>query len=88
MTTHYSVAELSNLIEAAEKACRPGSRESPALIVRGRSPNSVNPIARPVVPSCWRAWLHLARLGEERGDLPGYLLEFVDLAVGGDEVLE
>src|SRR5437879_466189 len=45
-------------------------------------------IARPVVPSCWRAWLHLASLAEERGDLPGYLLEFVDLAVGGDEARE
>ena len=37
---------------------------------------------------CGRAWLHLASLVEERGDLPGYLLEFVDLAVGGDEVRE
>ncbi len=45
-------------------------------------------IARLVVPSCRRAWLHLASLAEERGDLPGYLLEFVDLAVGGDEVRE
>jgi integrase len=32
MTTHYSVAELSNLIEAAEKACQSGSRKSPALV--------------------------------------------------------
>ena len=38
--------------------------------------------------SCRRTWLHLASLVEERGDLPGYLLEFVDLAVGGDEVRE
>ena len=45
-------------------------------------------IARPVVPSCWRAWLHLARLVQERGDLPGYPLEFLDLAVVGDEVRE
>src|SRR5690348_8653962 len=45
-------------------------------------------IARLVVPSCRRAWLHLASLVEERGDLPGYLLEFVDLAVGGDELRE
>ena len=37
---------------------------------------------------CGRAWLHLASLVEERGDLPGYLLEFLDLAVGGDEVRE
>src|SRR5205823_11827833 len=58
------------------------------LIVRGRSPNSVNPIARPVVPSCWRAWLHLASLVEERGDLPGYPLVFLELAVVVDEVHE
>jgi hypothetical protein len=32
MTTHYSAAELLNLIEAAEKACRLGSRKSPALV--------------------------------------------------------
>lgn len=32
MTTHYSAAELSNLIEAAEKACRAGSRKSPAAV--------------------------------------------------------
>jgi integrase len=32
MTTHYSAAELSNLIEAAEKACRVGHRKSPALV--------------------------------------------------------
>jgi hypothetical protein len=40
------------------------------------------------VPSSWRAWLHLASLLEERGDLPGYPLEFLVLAVVGDEVLE
>jgi hypothetical protein len=32
MTTHYSAPELSNLIEAAEKACRLGSRKSPAVV--------------------------------------------------------
>src|SRR5688572_18016830 len=41
-----------------------------------------------VSASGWRAWLHFASLLEERGDLPGYPLEFVDLAVVGDEVLE
>src|SRR5688572_9459502 len=40
------------------------------------------------MPSCWRAWLRLASLLEERADLPGYPLEFVDRAVSGDEVLE
>lgn len=33
MTTHYSAAELTNLIAAAEKACQTGSRNSPALVV-------------------------------------------------------
>lgn len=33
ITTHYSAAELSNLIEAAEKVCSTGSRKSPALVV-------------------------------------------------------
>jgi integrase len=32
MTTHYSAPELSNLIGAAEKACRLGSRKSPAVV--------------------------------------------------------
>jgi len=32
ITTHYSAAELSNLIEAAEKACQQGSRKSPAVV--------------------------------------------------------
>lgn len=32
MTTHYSAAELSNLIKAAEKACEAGSRKSPAVV--------------------------------------------------------
>jgi len=32
MTTHYSAPELSNLIGAAEKACRRGSRKSPAAV--------------------------------------------------------
>jgi integrase len=31
ITTHYSRAELSNLIEAAEKVCDPDSRKSPAI---------------------------------------------------------
>ena len=32
MTTHYSAAEVSNLIEAAEKACSLGARKSPAAV--------------------------------------------------------
>jgi hypothetical protein len=30
ITTHYSQAELTSLIEAAEKVCDPESRKSPA----------------------------------------------------------
>ncbi len=33
ITTHYSEAELSSLLEAAERVCGDGSRESPALVV-------------------------------------------------------
>src|SRR5258706_263741 len=35
-----------------------------------------------------RAWLRLASLAEECGDVSGRLLEFRDLAISGDEVLE
>jgi hypothetical protein len=40
------------------------------------------------VPSCRRARLYLAGLGEERGDLPGDFLEFLVLAVVGDKYFE
>ena len=33
ITTHYSGAELANLVDAVEKACGDGSRKSPALVV-------------------------------------------------------
>jgi integrase len=33
ITTHYSQAELENLIEAANKVCSPESRKTPALLV-------------------------------------------------------
>lgn len=33
ITTHYSQAELANLIDAANKACEQDSRKSPALVV-------------------------------------------------------
>ena len=33
ITTHYSAAELQNLIDAAEKVCGPNSRKSPALVL-------------------------------------------------------
>ena len=33
ITTHYSSAELENLIEAAEKVCGENSRKSPALVL-------------------------------------------------------
>ena len=33
ITSHYSAAELGNLIEAADKVAAQGSRKSPALVV-------------------------------------------------------
>jgi hypothetical protein len=36
MTTHYSMAELANLIKASNMACRDESRKSPALIILKR----------------------------------------------------
>ncbi len=45
-------------------------------------------IAVALPTSCWRTWLRLASLVEERGDLPGYPLVFLDLAVAGDEARE
>jgi integrase len=36
ITTHYSAAELANLIAAAEKVCEDGSRKSPAITVLRR----------------------------------------------------
>lgn len=36
ITTHYSAAELSNLIEAANRVCETDSRKSPALVVLQR----------------------------------------------------
>ena len=33
ITTHYSAAELENLIEAANRACGENSRKSPALVL-------------------------------------------------------
>jgi integrase len=33
ITTHYSSAEISNLIEAANKVCEKESRKSPALVI-------------------------------------------------------
>ena len=36
ITTHYSAAELENLIEAANKVCGTESRKSPALVLLRR----------------------------------------------------
>jgi hypothetical protein len=33
ITTHYSAAELENLIEAANRVCGESSRKSPALVL-------------------------------------------------------
>ena len=40
ITTHYSAAELQNLIEAAEKVCGEKSRKSPALVLLKQNANS------------------------------------------------
>lgn len=37
ITTHYSAAELQNLIEAANKVCGENSRKSPALVLLKRN---------------------------------------------------
>lgn len=36
ITTHYSAAELTSLLEAANRVCEAGSRKTPALVVRKR----------------------------------------------------
>ena len=36
ITTHYSAAELSNLLEAANRVCEGGSRKTPALVMLKR----------------------------------------------------
>ncbi|MGE5128120.1 MAG: tyrosine-type recombinase/integrase [Sphingomonadaceae bacterium] len=44
ITTHYSGAELSVLIEAAEKACQAGSRKSPAMeALKQKAAGAVSP---------------------------------------------
>jgi hypothetical protein len=40
ITTHYSAAELQNLIDAAEKVCGENSRKSPALVLLKQKANS------------------------------------------------
>lgn len=42
ITTHYSAAELQNLIDAANKVCGDGSRKSPALVVLKKRYASTN----------------------------------------------
>jgi integrase len=37
MTTHYSAAELGNLLEAANSVCEMGSRKIPALVILKRT---------------------------------------------------
>ena len=36
--THYSAAEISNLIEAANKVCQAASRKSPAIVLLRAAP--------------------------------------------------
>ena len=42
ITTHYSAAELANLIDAANKVCDAGSRKTPALVIlKKQAPTAV-----------------------------------------------
>src|SRR5205085_7851241 len=59
----------------------------PSKIRSGTEPEWF-PERRNLRTSCWRAWLRLGSLGEERGDLPRYPFVFLDLAVVVDEVRE
>jgi hypothetical protein len=36
ITTHYSAAELQNLLDAADRVCEEGSRKTPALVLLKR----------------------------------------------------
>ena len=38
--THYSAAEISNLIEAANKVCQAASRKSPAIVLFRSAPRA------------------------------------------------
>ena len=40
ITTHYSAAEISNLIEAANKVCQAASRKSPAIVLLRAAPRA------------------------------------------------
>lgn len=40
ITTHYSAAEISNLIEAANKVCQTASRKSPAIVLLRAAPRA------------------------------------------------
>jgi len=40
ITTHYSAAEISNLIEAANKVCHTASRKSPAIVLLRAAPRA------------------------------------------------
>jgi hypothetical protein len=40
ITTHYSVAEISNLIDAANEVCRTASRKSPATVLLRSAPRA------------------------------------------------
>ncbi|MGB5300208.1 MAG: tyrosine-type recombinase/integrase, partial [Thiogranum sp.] len=47
ITTHYSAAELENLIEAANRVCGENSRKSPALVLLKQKA-----VEREVVTAC------------------------------------
>jgi hypothetical protein len=50
ITTHYSAAELQNLLEAANRVCEEKSRKSPALTILIGIGGQVTPAAPPTPP--------------------------------------
>jgi len=56
ITTHYSAAELTNLIEAANRVCGEKSRKSPALVLLKTKAATGWPIT-----ACFYYWIWRAR---------------------------
>ena len=56
ITTHYSAAELANLIDAANKVCEVGVRKMPTLVILNRVGDRVTPVALPHHRTCGSAY--------------------------------
>jgi len=48
ITTHYSAAEIRNLIDAANKVCQTASRKSPAIVLLRSAPRAHNRLKKMV----------------------------------------